>query len=121
MIRRLTLGCIGSLMAAGLLALPAHAFTFENGNPGPTSIPKFDLEEQARQFRTPQVDTSLTPKKEFDTPLGKLQFGVQERSSMFGYGSPFAPTFGPNGGAADRRHYDRMFTPDYLQGGGRGP
>ena len=115
MFGRLTVLCVTAMLLAG----PAHAFTFENGSKSVDSIPKFDLEEQSKQFRTPSLDTSAS-KGEYNTPIGKLQFGVQPDNSMYGYRSPFAPTFGPSGNA-DRRHYDRMFTPEYLQGGGRGP
>ena len=121
MAKRLIRTFAAAFAAVALLAPPvAHGFTFEDGNKGSTSIPKFDLEEQAKQFRTPQLDASSTAKREFDTPLGKLQFGVQERNSMFGYGSPLSSGFGASSGNSDRRHLDRMFTPEYLQGGPRG-
>jgi hypothetical protein len=116
MIRRLSQLCMFSVVTGALLAPPlAHAFTLEN-DPAKT-IPKFDLEEQARQFRSPGVNLSdaTTPKKGIETPFGNLQFGVERNNSMFGYANPFAPSFGGSGNA-DRRHYERMFTPGYLQG-----
>ena len=119
MTRRLARLCIAALAAGVLLAPPAaRAFTFEDGNKGSSSIPKFDLEEQAKQFRTPQLDASSAA-KQYDTPFGKLQFGVDQNSSAFRtFGPSFGSSFNSN---ADRRHYERMFTPEYLQGGGRGP
>ena len=103
-------------LAATLLLTPTvtRAFTFDSTGKGTDSIPKFDLEEQSRQFRTPQFDAS-TAGKQWETPLGKLQFGVQPAdSSMYGYRSPFAPSFGATGNA-DRRHYERMFVHPDLQ------
>jgi hypothetical protein len=104
------------LLGGAMIAPPAHAFTFEDGKGN--TVPKFDLEEQARQFRKPGTDLSAADKKGVETPFGNLQFGVQRNDSAFGR-SPFVSNFGP-GPNADRRHYERLFTPEYLQGGGRG-
>jgi hypothetical protein len=113
--QRLALICATVLTAGALSAPPAaRAFTFEDGKGN--AIPKFDLEEQARQFRKPEADVSAVDKKGLDTPFGKLQFGVQQNDSMFGYRSPFVS--GSGSGNADRRHYERMFTPGYIQGRG---
>src|SRR5262245_45688377 len=113
----LTLVCVAALVSGVVMAPPAaRAFTFEDGKGN--TIPKFDLEDQARQFRKSDTDLSATDKKALDTPFGKLQFGVQQRNdSMFGYRSPFASGFSSSGNA-DRRHYERMFTPGYIQGRG---
>ena len=116
-----TMSMIRTFVAAlfiGAMAAPptAQAFTFEDGKGN--AVPKFDLEEQARQFRKPEADLSATDNKTgLDTPLGKLQFGVERTDSMFGYRSPFASGFSGSGNA-DRRHYERMFTPGYIQGRG---
>ena len=110
MIRRLSQICL--LIAAAALAAPAaHAFTLEND---PANLPKFDFDEQLRQFRTnPQLDTSAANKKGYETPFGTLQFGVTRGSSP--YMAPFGSQFGSsNSGNADRRHYERMFVhPDF--------
>ena len=80
---RLTFTFILSLVTGALLAPPAaQAFTLEN-DPAKT-IPKFDFDEQLRQFRnTPQLDTSTANKKGVETPFGTLQFGVQRNTSPF--------------------------------------
>ena len=87
---RLPLICATALVAGALLApSAARAFTFEDGKGN--TIPKFDLEEQSRQFRKPEADLSAADKKGIDTPLGKLQFGVERNDSAFR--SPFASPF----------------------------
>jgi hypothetical protein len=112
MIRRLSQMCL--LIAAAALAAPAaHAFTLEND---PKDLPKFDFDEQLRQFRsTPQLDTSTSgSKKGYETPFGTMQFGVTRGNSL--YMSPFGSAFGSsNSGNADRRHYERMFVHPDLQ------
>lgn len=95
-----------ALAVATLLAPAAHAFTFEDGKGN--TIPKFDLEEQARQFRKPDLDTSTAAKKSMETPIGNLQFGVDRNS-------PFGSPFGFRSGNSDRRHYDRLFAPDSMK------
>ena len=96
------------LVSATLLAPSAgSAFTFEDGKGN--SMPKFDLEAQTRQFRTrPDLDLSTDSKKGLATPFGTLQFGVDRNGSAFS----------SQGGIsnANRQHYERMFTPGYIQG-----
>ena len=114
MIRRLTFVFILSLVTGAMSAPPAaQAFTLEN-DPA-KAIPKFDFDEQLRQFRnTPQLDTSTANKKGVDTPFGTLQFGVTRNVSPFS--SPYGAGFGAsNSGNADRRHYERMFAPPHRQ------
>ena len=90
----------------------ARAFTLEN-DPA-KSIPKFDFDEQLRQFRSAPLDTSSPAKKGVETPFGTLQFGVQRNGSPFM--SPYGSQFGAsNSGNADRRHYERMFAPPHKQ------
>jgi hypothetical protein len=115
--RHLSRLCFVVLAAGVLFAAPAaRAFTMDDGKGN--LIPKFDLEEQSRQFKKPQLDLSTTDKKGLETPFGTLQFGVDKGSA---FSSPFGPGLGANTNSnADRRHYERMFTPEYLQGGGRG-
>lgn len=99
------------LVGASLFAPAAvSAFTFEDGKGN--SMPKFDLEEQTRQFRTrPDLDLSTDSKKGLTTPFGTLQFGVDRNGSAFS---------SPQGGIsnANRQHYERMFSPSYIQGRG---
>ena len=92
---------IAAVVIGALLASPAaQAFTIEDGT-GKGAIPKFDLEEQSRNFRKGDLDTE---KREWETPVGKLQFGVQSNSP-----------YGSNSSAANRRHFDRMLTPQIMR------
>jgi hypothetical protein len=93
----------GLVLAAILVSPAAQAFTFEGGADS-YQVPKFDLEEQSRNFRT-GPDVSTTGQQQVETPFGKLQFGVQSREPGFGSGSA----------ERDRRHYQRMFAPDFLK------
>ena len=93
--------CHAVFASALILAAPvAHAFTIEGGPDGKGGIPKFDVEEQARQFRNQGVGAAANTKS-IDTPFGRsmLQFGVQQ-------GSPFGSSFGPR---LTPRDMDRMF------------
>lgn len=102
---------IAAVAAGAMFAPAAHAFTFQDGQGN--TIPKFDLEEQTRQFRKPDLDTSAAAKKGVDMPFGgTLQFGVQRNTSPFG--SPFGSSFGQSDNA-DRRHYERLFAPDSMK------
>jgi hypothetical protein len=106
---------MGLVMAAG--ASSALAFTIENkdGSAGGLyAVPKFDLEEQARNFRTTSPEGAAGAKRDFDTPVGKgtLQFGVQQRPAGFGFGPSFGPVPGTRAGRAD---FDRMVTPENLR------
>jgi hypothetical protein len=109
--------CLGTVAAAWVLAAPAaQAFTFENKDQdgaGAYAVPKFDIEEQARNFRNGGSGTATPGKTDFDTPLGKgtMQFGVQQGSS-FGSGMGFGPM---NGSRAGRADFERMVTPDSLR------
>jgi hypothetical protein len=95
---------IAALVAGALLAPPAaQAFTIDDGT-GKGAIPKFDLGEQSRNFRKGDLDTPGANKREWETPVGKLQFGVQGNSP-----------YRSNSDAANRRHFDRMLTPDIMR------
>ena len=120
--------CLGTA-AAWLLAAPAaHAFTIENKDAGggtgsgfsgsPYSAPKFDIEEQAKNFRNGGSSiTSPGNKTDFSTPYGSgtMQFGVQQGSSFGGMG--FGPgSMGPTGGTrANRMDFERMVTPEGMR------
>ena len=96
--------------AAIVLAAPAaHAFTMENGDSaGPYAIPKFDLEEQSKNFRKDGADPLAAGKNQFDTPIGKLQFGVQPGPGFMD-GTPGAVS------RNSRRDFDRMLAPPGSQ------
>jgi hypothetical protein len=95
---------VAAVIAAAVVASPtAQAFTIDDGA-SQYQIPKFDLEEQSRNFRT-SPDVSTPGQNQIDTPLGKLQFNVQRGD----------PLFGSDAAARDRRHYNRMFAPDFLK------
>ena len=105
---------LAALTAAFVLAAStAHAFTVENKDAAdPYGVPKFDLEEQAKNFRKGGSDTSSTGKSEYDTPIGTLQFGVhQGPSSNFGWAfGPGGLGFGPSV-RNSRQDMDRMLAP----------
>jgi hypothetical protein len=110
---------LGALAAILMFAAPAaQAFTLggeaANGTSNNYEVPKFDLEEQAKNFRS-GGSTSTTPgKTDFNTPLGKgtMEFGVRQGpSSAFGPGG-----FGPaTGSRANRMDFERMVTPENLR------
>ena len=103
MTRRLSQVPAAVLVAATMLAAPAaYAFTIDDGT-DKSGQPKFDLEEQSRNFRAPSLDLSTPGLSSVETPFGKMQYGVQTNS------------FGYDAAARDRRHYDRMFAPDFLK------
>ena len=121
--------CLGTV-AAWLLAAPgAHAFTVENKDTGgdgagsgftasPYSAPKFDIEEQAKNFRS--GGTSLTapgPKADFSTPYGSgsMTFGVQQGSAFGGSSFGAGGTSSFTGSRVNRADFDRMVTPDSLK------
>ena len=109
---------LGALAAILMFAAPAQAFTLggeaANGTSNNYEVPKFDLEEQAKNFRS-GGSTSTTPgKTDFNTPFGKgtMEFGVQQRpSSAFGPGG-----LGPaTGSRVNRMDFERMVTPENLR------
>ncbi len=99
----------GIVAAATVLAVPAaHAFTMQDGSGGGTTAPKFDLEEQARQFRTPDASAFTGNAQKFELPNGgTLQFSTRS-DPMFG--SPFGFS---GSSAADRQYMNRMFDPQF--------
>jgi hypothetical protein len=100
--RRLALALAAGLMLA---PVPGLAFTIENGDgSGGGAIPKFDMDEQLRNFRTPTQDSLTTPKRDLQTPFGSMQFDVRQ-------GSAFSPWGSSMRAQEDRRHFDRMFDP----------
>jgi hypothetical protein len=109
---------LGALAAIFVFAAPAaQAFTLGGeaaGNRSNYEVPKFDLEEQARNFRN-GGSTSTTPgRTDFNTPFGKgtMEFGTQQRpSSAFGPGG-----LGPaTGSRVNRMDFERMVTPENLR------
>ena len=103
-----------------MLAAPsAQAFTLggeaANGSSKNYEVPKFDLEEQAKNFRTGGSGSSTTPgKTDFNTPLGKgtVEFGVQQRPA-FGFGPG---SLGPaSGSRVNRMDFERMVTPENMR------
>jgi len=97
------------MMGAILAPNAAPAFTFQDSN-GDKWAPKFDVEEQARQFNTPNGSAPTAGKQSFETPLGTMHFGVQRMAP--GYDSAFGRSFDSRFRAQqDRRYLDRMFTP----------
>ena len=105
---------VGVFAAACALAAPAaHAFTVENEDAtGQYAVPKFDLEEQSKNFRK---DGAASPdgKGDYSIPFGNgsLQFGVTP-GSAFNSGSVFSPRFSPAWSAqTSRQEFDRRLAP----------
>lgn len=104
------------LVAASLLAAPAaHAFTVENKDgAGQYGAPKFDLEEQAKQFRRDGSPSSGigNSKTLYETQLGdgKLQFGVSQGAGTGFNSAVFGSQFGP-GLQNSRQEFDRRLAP----------
>ena len=93
-------------VAAAMLVMPAaHAFMIDDGT-DKSGKPKFDIEEQSRNFRAPGVDLSTPGRNSVETPAGKFHFSTESRS-----GGPF----GFDSAARNRRHYERMFAPDFMK------
>ena len=110
---------LGALAAAFMFAAPtAQALTLggeaANGTKDGYEVPKFDLEEQVKNFRS-GGSTSTTPgKTDFNTPLGKgtMEFGVKQGpSSAFGFG----PGGSSPGSRVNRMDFERMVTPENLR------
>ena len=102
------------IAAAWVLAAPAHAFTVENKDAaGQYALPKFDLEEQSKNFRKDGSGGTTNSSGVYETPFagGKLQFGIQPGGSS-NFGSVFAPGLGPSGSAqSQRQEFDRRLAP----------
>ena len=103
------------IAAAWVLAAPAaHAFTVENKDAaGQYGVPKFDLEEQSKNFRKDGSAATTNSNGLYETPLGngKLQFGIQPGGSS-NFGSVFSPQLGPSLSAQQsRQEFDRRLAP----------
>jgi hypothetical protein len=113
-------GLFGILVTAAVLAgTAAHAFTMENQDASGNMYapPKFDLEEQMRQFRNDGAAAPSNGKREFDTPFGKgtFELGMQQRP-WSNFGSPFGPSFGSSfESRTTRQDFDRKLAPPGLQ------
>jgi hypothetical protein len=103
------------IAAAWMLAAPAaHAFTVENKDAaGQYGVPKFDLEEQSKNFRKDGTGVTSNGNGLYETPLGngKLQFGIQPGGSS-NFGSVFSPQLGPSLSVQQsRQEFDRRLAP----------
>jgi hypothetical protein len=99
-----------TLAVAGVMALLgsplAHAFTMENNQ---ADQPKFDLEDQMKQFRTGQATGSTGSSSSlYQTPFGSgtLHFGVQQGQGAY---SSFS---GPR---VTRDDFNRVVTPENMR------
>src|SRR4051812_16718102 len=88
------------IAAAFVLAAPgAHAFTVENKDAaGQYGVPKFDLEEQSKNFRKDGSGGTTNSNGFYETPLGngELRFGV-ERGGSSNFASLVRPPLAPSG------------------------
>jgi len=116
----LTTLCLGAF-AAALTFAPARAFTIGGEAAGGSQyeVPKFDLEEQARNFRN---QPNAADRHNYVSPFssGTTQFGVQQgrTSTWSGFGSSFSGGVGlgpANGSRANRADFERMVTPESMR------
>jgi hypothetical protein len=109
------LAVLGIVAAAGALAAPAaHAFTMENNDAaGAYGVPKFDIEEQAKNFSKGGADTSLG-KNDGSVPFagGTLNFGVRQGSN---FNSGFGPGFLGPMNRDTRQDFNHIVTPESLK------
>jgi hypothetical protein len=109
----------GAVVPQGLVPA-AHAFTIEGGDSGSQyEVPKFDLDEQMRQFRKDGSGTS-SGKPQIETPFGKgtLEFGVRQGpASNFGTGFSGLGTgwASPSQPLVTRQDFERIVTPENLR------
>ena len=99
---------LGVLLPAGA----AHAFTVENKDASPYTVPEFNLDEQLKHFRKDGTDTASAGKYQFDGMFGKgsLEFGVRQQPYS-SFGSGIGPSFGSSGVGPTRRDFDRVTAP----------
>jgi hypothetical protein len=116
---RQTAAALAAVAALALSAPTAHAFKIENkdASGGSDFAPKFDIEEQAKNFRKTNPDLSSSfGQRNFSTPLGTgtVEFGVRQGPSS-SFGSPFSygSGFGNTGSSyMMREHFNRIVTPE---------
>ena len=105
---------VGIAVACALTAPAAYAFTVENKDAtGQYAVPKFDLEEQSKNFRKDGAGGTTNSNGLYETPFagGKLQFGIQPGGSS-NFGSVFSPQLGPGLSAQNsRQEFDRRLAP----------
>jgi hypothetical protein len=108
--------------AAFLATIPsfaAQAFSVQDRDAVDAfGLPKFDIEEQAKNFRTDGSSRpSAMPKFEFETFLGKgtLDLGLHSGPSYLN--APLGSAFGPMGPAPRnaREDFNRVVTPENLR------
>jgi hypothetical protein len=99
--------------AGALVGPAAQAFKVENKDEGGQyGVPKFNIEEQAKNFRKNGSDVSSAGKNFYETPLGNgtLHFGVTQGPSAFG--SMLSPGFGLSGSSRNsRQEFERRLAP----------
>ena len=78
-------------------------------------VPKFDLEEQAKNFRSGGSASTTPGKTDFNTPLGKAPCSSacsRARPRRSGLGQASAPVAGSR---VNRMDFERMVTPENLR------
>lgn len=110
---------LAAVAALALATSAAHAFTMENKDAdGAYSVPKFNLEEQAKNFRKDGSDLSSPGNLSTQIGGGTLQFGVRPGDAST-FGTPF--NSGPGAwsgtgiGRASRQDFNRVVTPENLR------
>ena len=101
---------LATLVAVCALAAPsARAFTMQDKDTA--GVPKFDLDEQKKNFRKDSAGAASNGKSAFETPLGNgtLHFGVQQGPA---FGSGIGPGLGLGPALRNNRQdMDRIVAP----------
>ena len=106
------LAIVGFFAVSAAFAAPAHAFQMQNSDANAYGVPKFDIEEQAKNFSKNGTDTTFKNDGSGSVPFagGTLQFGVQQGSTFGSFGPGFGPTIRDT-----RRDFNHVVTPDSLK------
>ena len=106
------LAVLGFFAVSAAFAAPAHAFQMQNSDANAYGVPKFDVEEQAKNFSKGGADTTLKSDGSGSVPFagGTLNFGVRQGSSF----SSFGPGFGP-ASRDTRQDFNHVVTPESLK------
>ena len=107
------LAILGIVAISAAFAAPAaHAFTMENKDASPYGVPKFDIEEQAKNFSKGGTDLSVRNDGSVPFGGGTLHFGVQQGSS---FGPGFGPGFLGPMNRDTRQDFNHIVTPESLK------
>jgi hypothetical protein len=106
------LAILGFFAVSAAFAAPAYAFQMQNSDANAYGVPKFDIEEQAKNFSKNGTDTTFKSDGSGSVPFagGSLHFGVQQGSTFNSFGPGFGPTIRNTG-----REFNHVVTPESLK------